>query len=369
MNKEKMNVAQFFALMMLFNFGTNLVVGVGIDAKKDAWIAILIGILGGILLFILYHYLYSLYPTLSPIGYSKKILGKYIGGLIGFFYISFFIYAAARDLRDAGELIGASILDTTPYATIGALMIFSIAYILYKGIEVLARTAEIFFGGIFMLGILGNLLIYISGLVDVREILPIIEFGWKPILKSIPVTVMFPFGEMVAFTFLLPYINRRKKILNVGIIGIVLSGVIISYTTFINLSVLGIEILTRTEFPLLITVKGIEIRGIIEHVDVIAVLTLIFGAFFKIAIFYFAAIVAISDLFKVEKKENVILSTGLVILFTSMIIAANFPEHLNEGEFALKSIFPLFSFVFPFLYCLVAFIREKVNKHRLGITK
>ncbi|ARI78794.1 GerAB/ArcD/ProY family transporter [Halobacillus mangrovi] len=369
MVKEKISLLQFFVLINLFVFGTNLVVGSGLDAKKDAWIAIFIGIFGGVLLFLIYYYLYTRYPDLSLIGYSQKLLGNYIGGFIGLLYIPFLIYGASRDLRDVGGLLGASVLDQTPILFISGLMIFSIAYILYKGMEVLARTAEVFWGGVIILGFFGTLFFYLSGLVDIKQVLPVFEFGWKPIIKTVYTnTIMFPFGEMVAFTFLLPYIKNRKNILKTGVAGILLSGILISYSTFINLAVLGVDVVTRSQFPLLSAIQGVEILDFIEHLDVMAVLVLIIGAFFKIAVFYYAAIVAMSDLFKVDKKEKLIIPTAIVILYTSIIIADNFPAHLDEGTFALKTIFPLFAVGFPILYCLIAFIKEKVSKHKQGRT-
>ncbi|GGF22318.1 spore germination protein KB [Halobacillus andaensis] len=369
MVKEKISSGQFFALLNLFVFGTILVVGSGLDAKKDAWIAIFIGIFGGILLFMIYYYLYKLYPDLSLIGYSQKLLGKYIGGFIGLLYIPFLIYAAARDLRDVGGLIGATVLSQTPSLFVSGLMIFSIAYVLYKGMEVLARTAEIFWGLVIILSMLGSLFFFLSGLINIKQVLPVLEFGWEPVIQAVYTqTIMFPFGEMVAFAFLLPYINNRKKVLKTGISGILVSGILITYSTFINLTVLGVDVVTRSQFPLLSAIQGIEIMELIEHLDVIAVLTLVIGVFFKTAVFYYAAIVAMADLFKVEKKEKLIFPTAIVILYTSIIIADNFPAHLDEGKFALITIFPLFAVGFPMLYCLIAFIKEKASKHKHGRT-
>ncbi|WP_371925973.1 GerAB/ArcD/ProY family transporter [Halobacillus sp. A5] len=220
-----------------------------------------------------------------------------------------------------------------------------------------------------MLGFFGSLSFFLSGLVKMEQVSPILEFGWNPVVEAVYTnTIMFPFGEMVAFTFLLPYINNRKKVLKTGVAGILISGVLITYSTFINLAVLGVDVMTTAQFPLLSAIQGVEIMDFIEHLDVLAVLALIIGAFFKIAVFYYAAIVAMSDLFKVENKERLIIPTAIVILYTSIIIADNFPAHLDEGKFALTSIFPLFAVGFPVLYFLIAFIKDKINKNKIGRT-
>ncbi len=64
----------------------------------------------------------------------------------------FFIYIAARDLRDAGDLLITSVYDRTPLFAINALMIVAVVYVLHKGIEVLARTGEIYLVILIVLG-------------------------------------------------------------------------------------------------------------------------------------------------------------------------------------------------------------------------
>jgi spore germination protein KB len=47
MEKAKISVIQLFAMMFLFELGSALVVSLGSNAKKDAWLAILLGVCGG----------------------------------------------------------------------------------------------------------------------------------------------------------------------------------------------------------------------------------------------------------------------------------------------------------------------------------
>ncbi|MBZ5751717.1 GerAB/ArcD/ProY family transporter [Metabacillus rhizolycopersici] len=42
MEKAKISVIQFFALMLLFELGSALVISHGMDAKKDDWLVILL---------------------------------------------------------------------------------------------------------------------------------------------------------------------------------------------------------------------------------------------------------------------------------------------------------------------------------------
>ncbi|MGM0879344.1 MAG: GerAB/ArcD/ProY family transporter, partial [Bacillota bacterium] len=100
MEKAKVSAIQLFAMMFLFELGSALVVSLGSDAKKDAWLTILLGLCGGIVLFFIYYFLFRQYPNLPFTGYARKIFGKYLGWMIGLLYTVYFLYAAARNLRD-----------------------------------------------------------------------------------------------------------------------------------------------------------------------------------------------------------------------------------------------------------------------------
>lgn len=54
MEEAKLSAIQLFALMFIFELGSALVVILGISAKKDAWLVILLGMCGGIVFNLLF---------------------------------------------------------------------------------------------------------------------------------------------------------------------------------------------------------------------------------------------------------------------------------------------------------------------------
>jgi spore germination protein KB len=85
-------------------------------------------------------------------GYARKILGKYVGWIVGLLYVVLFLYGASRNLRDFGELLLSSTMPETPLLALIILMVLAVCYVLYLGIEVLARTAEVFIVILIFLG-------------------------------------------------------------------------------------------------------------------------------------------------------------------------------------------------------------------------
>lgn len=364
MEKAKVNPTQLFVLVVLFEMGSSILVGLGAGAQQDAWITILLGMVCGILLFHVYYFLFLYYPDIPPTSYVQKISGKFIGRILAFGYIVYFLYGASRVLRDFGELLTTTIYSNTPLFIVNALMILAIIYGIRKGFEVLARVGELYFALVYLLAISGILLVAFSGLIHFDNLQPILENGWRPVLKTtFKETLLFPFGEMIVFTMVLPFVNDQKKVKKVCIGGLFLSGINITITSAINIAALGVDLFERSPFPLLSTVSKINIADFIERLDVLFMLYLVIGGFFKITIFFYAAVMGLADLFKFEDQRKLVFPIGLIILFASMMIASNYSEHIQEG---LKVV-PIylhwpFQIVIPVILLIIAYFRNRKKK-------
>ncbi|QIZ07952.1 GerAB/ArcD/ProY family transporter [Priestia megaterium] len=364
MEKAKISASQLFVLVVLFEMGSAILVGIASDAKQDAWIAILLGLTGGIMLFFIYYKLYMYYPDLPLTSYVQEITGKWLGRFIGFLYIVYFIYLAARVLRDFGELLTTTIYNSTPLFVINTLMIITIIYGIHKGFEVIARVGEIYFGVVYLTAILGMLLITFSGLIHLGNLKPILENGLKPVIKTfLTQTINFPFGEMVVFTMLLPFVNDKKKVKIVCLSGMILSGINITITVLVNISVLGVNLFSLSPFPLLTTVGKIQIADFIERLDVLFMLYLIIGGFFKIAIYYYAAVAGAADIFQLKNQRKLGFPLGIIVLFTSVTIASNYSEHIKEGLVVVPTYLHWpFQIIIPSMLLIIAFFRNRKKK-------
>ncbi|PLR79098.1 spore gernimation protein KB [Bacillus sp. V3-13] len=367
MEKVQISPSQLFALIFLFELGSAVVVGLGMQAKQDAWLAILLGMTGGLLIFLVYSYLFRHYPNLALTSYLPRILGKWIGYPITFLYIVYFVYLASRVLRDFSDLLLTSTLRETPMLAISAMMIALSVYGIAKGIETLARTGEILFGLMIVLIAFGFFFLFASGVVKFENLVPVLDNGWKPVLKTaFPQTLTFPFGEMIVFAMLLPFLNKPKMEIKVGLSALTVSGLLLALTAAINIAVLGPYIASTSMFPLLKTVHKINIADFIQRLDAIVISMLIVGGFFKIVIFFYAAVKGIEDLFKEAKHRYIIIgSIGLIILVGSIYMAGNFPEHLEVGLKIVPVYLHLpFQIGIPLLLLIVVMIRKYLNLRR-----
>lgn len=367
MENAKISTYQLFVLILLFEMGSSLVIGTGISAKQDAWLATLGGMVGGLFLFLIFYKIYQYYPGTSPLDIYKTAFGKFLGWIVGFAYASYFLYIAARVLRDLGEMLVTFSYSETPLLVINFIMICGVLYGVRKGIEVISRTGEILFSFLYVLAVVGFILIIFSQLIDVSKLKPVLEHGLTPVLKSIySETLYVPYGETVVFMALFPYIKETKKIKPIGISAITLSGINLALTMVINIAVLGIDANERSPFPLLSTIQEIRIAEFLERLDVFFMLALVVGGFFKISIYFYASLTFYAQLFKIDRYQNIAYPLTLIVLCMSIMEATSYAEHIEEGLRLVPIYFHIpFQIIIPVILLVTIFIKVKWKKRKV----
>ncbi|NQX60050.1 GerAB/ArcD/ProY family transporter [Paenibacillus qinlingensis] len=365
MLKERINNGQLFAWIMLFELGNAIIMNLGEEAKQTAWLAILIAMIAGVGTFALIYFpLFRLYPNHTFTKYTQIILGKYIGWPLGLFYLIYFTYISGRDLLDFGTLTSTISFDQTPVFMINGIMIIALVYGLRKGVEVYVRAAEIFFGLFMFVFILGFLLLIVSGQMDRDNLRPVFDDGIQPIIQAVPFVYTFPFAEMIAFTMFLPFLQNAKAVVKVGLVSILCSGILLSIIALLNVATLGVFQTQTAVFPLIETIGEINIGEFMQRLDSLVVLLLVVTSFFKIGTFFLAAILAASELFHVKNYGKLALPIGIIILLSSVMMATNYIEHIEEGMQVVTKYFqfPMQTGI-PFLILCIAIIRKHFDRN------
>ncbi|MFT4402221.1 spore germination protein [Bacillus sp. SW14] len=361
MEKAQISIRQLFVMIIIFELGSSLLITPGTIAGRDAWIAVLLGCAAGLFLFYLYQGIYQCYPDFSPKEYMDDMLGTTLSWIFSFLYILYFAYIAARVLRDFGEMLLTFAYHDTPIIIVNALLIVVSIYAVRKGIEVLARSAELLFGAMYLLGALGLVLLIVSGSVEPQNLKPVLADGVYPIVHSVFTQTMYvPFGEVVLFVMIFPYLSDRKGVKKTGMLAMIISGLVVTLTVAINISVLDVDLTLRSQFPLLSTIQTIKVEEFLDRLDVFFMLALIIGGFFKVSLYLYAVVVGASTLFKEKNPSQLAYPMGFGILVLSITIATNFSEHLNEGLNVVPLYIHLpFQFLFPLFLFIIAVWKKK----------
>ncbi len=363
--QEKLQIkpSQLFCSIILVQFGSALLLDVARDAKKDAWITLLLGALVGMVIYCVYIGLFRYYPNVPLTTYVQKIWGTYLGWFVGLLYTVYFIYLASRVLRIFTELLVITSYPNTSILLMGILLILSTSYALMKGINALGRISTICLFFIFLIIFLIILGETFSDLYQFPRLLPVLENGWEPILNTLfPTVITEPFGEIIVFTMLLPFLSKKEKALKYGIFAIAVSGIYLAISSIIHLAILGETLTSTSSFPILASASLINIADFISRIGALIVFGTVILGFFKISIFFYCAVLGASHLFKIEQKNLLILPIGLIILFVSIASARSYIAHIYEGQSIAPYYLHLpFQIILPLLLLLTAIIKNRLS--------
>ncbi|MCP1493611.1 spore germination protein KB [Peribacillus frigoritolerans] len=364
MEKAKISAYQLFVLIFLFEMGSALLVPLAGEAKQAAWLVILIAMIGGFLLFFIYYGLFQYYPEQLLTEFVKNILGNFLGRIVAFLYILYFIYLSARVLRDFGDTLLTFAYPHIPLFVANAVFILVVVYTVRKGIEVLSRTGELFFVLENLLLMTFFLLIIASGMIHLNNLKPIFEISGTEMVKmAFTKTVFFPFGEIIVFLMIFPYLNEPQRLKKIGIWSLGTSGIFLAIIMAVNISVLGVDLTTRSQYPLLTLIQSIEVAGFLERLDVYFLFLLMIGGFIKICVFTYVAVTGTANVFNVKQPSRLAYPVGIVILLVSIIMASSYTEHIHEGLEAVPNYIHLpFQVIMPLLLLIIAFFKNRKKR-------
>ncbi|MEI2468391.1 GerAB/ArcD/ProY family transporter [Peribacillus frigoritolerans] len=364
MEKAKISGYQLFVLIFMFEMGSALLVPLAGEAKQAAWLVILIAMIGGFLLFFVYYGLFQYYPEQLLTEFVRNILGNFLGRIVAFLYILYLIYLAARCLRDFGDTLLTFAYPHIPLFVANAAFILVVVYTVRKGIEVLARTGELFFVLENLLLMTFMLLIIASGMIHLNNLKPIFEISGTEMVKmGFTKTVFFPFGEIIVFLMIFPYLNEPQRLKKIGIGSLATSGIFLAVIMAVNVAVLGVDLTTRSQYPLLTLIQSIEVAGFLERLDVYFLFLLLIGGFIKISVLTYVAVTGTANVFNVKQPSRLAYPVGIVILLISIIMSSSYTEHIYEGLDVVPNYIHLpFQVIIPLVLLIIAFFKNRKKR-------
>ncbi len=343
---EKISSLQLSVLIMGYIFGSSAIMNPSARAKQDAWLAYIIGWIGGLCLLNIYLYISQNNPGKNLIEILKHYFGNYLGGLLGLLYIWYFIHLAALVLRNFGEFFSTNVYTDTPMSFLMLSIMTLIAYLLRKGLEVLGRFSEIFVPITFLQALIVS--ISLVTLFNLDNFLPVLEFGFQPIIKASFSILTFPFGEVVIFLMIFPYLHKKKTIKKVANYSFLIVGLILLTITLRDLLVLGPDMFARYHFPPGITARMFPLLDLDPLIDN----NLLIGGTIKMSVCIFAAVTGITELFNLKDYKVLILPVITISIGLSIWLYEDLFQMHNWAD----KVYPYYAIPFQIVIPIVLFI-------------
>lgn len=362
LERGKISGSQLVYLLISFMIGSTIIIVPGRGAEQDAWIAVIIGALEGVILAFIFTTLARRFPEKTIVEILEAVFGHYLGKIIAICFIWYSFHLGSLVIGDFTDFFASVVMPETPSIVFAVSLVLVSAFAVHNGLEVIARCSLVLLPiAVFL--ILSTIILEFNQL-DFKNFLPLLETPWLRILKNSHDIATFPFGEVVIFLMILPFLNQPRVGRGKTILGILLSAFLILLTSLRSIGALGAT-RSMSTYPSLEAIKLINVPFLNIRLEVIVVINFLTLGFLKIAMLHYSTVLGLGQIFKFRAIRPLIIPTGILMVLLSII---NYSSSVENFEFTLVcySVYALFfQLVIPLLTLIVAVIR-KLPSRRTG---
>jgi spore germination protein KB len=332
-------------------------------AGRDAWASPIFGSLNGFFTAFIAYQLYKLHPKETVIQYSRHIIGRIPGKVLGFAYLFFFLYMTGFILREYAEFIITSFLPKTPMVVVIGGMVLVCGLAVHGGVEVLARAFQLFILA-FILSI-PLIMVPILKDLDPKNLFPIMEHGIMPSILG----AAFPqawFSEAFLISMLLPFLTKHEKGLKWSIISVFAIMLSLVSLNLLTIFLFGSSVSSYT-FPVFNAVRYISIGPFFEHLEASIIAIWVVGAFMKISVFYYALVLGTAQWLHLSDYRPIVFPFGFLAALFSIWEFSNLQELLKFSEKIFPFYVPCMLTIIPMFLLLISIIRKR-NRQKKKFT-
>lgn len=357
----RISSVELWAAMFMFMVGSTIVLPMGAVAGRDSWISLVLATAGGAGIGWIYAYLCQSHPGKSIVEIGELLLGKWTGRSIGLLYAWYGFHLGTLVLRNFEELTLTVALPRTPVVAVSVPLIAIVLWAAYQGMEVIARCSQAVVGFIvFTIAI--SFILLLSDL-DSRNLLPILDKGWPPVLEGAVQMTTFPFGETVLFAMVLSGLNKVKQTKRTVLWAIAAGGLLLLAAIVRNILVFD-GLASKLLFPSYSALAYISVADFIERIEPLTFLVFVFGGFIKISVCLYVSALSLAQTLRTEEHRTYLFPLAVLMIEFSRLV------YDNQAEMILfaTDVWPWYSVPFqifiPLTLLTVTAIRQKKGVRR-----
>jgi spore germination protein KB len=350
MSKEVVSDRHAVFMVTLFIFGSTIIIGTGQEAKKDMWLALIIGMLVGILISIMYSRVLYIYPQKNVFQINEIVFGKITGKVLNLLYTWFAFHLAAVVINNFKEFISIVGLPDTPGIVPVAFLILLCVWGSKAGMEVLGRLSAPF--SIFLMMLIVTTVSLSTQGMNPENLRPVLSEGLKPVIKGAATAFTFPFGETVVFTMIFSGLISRKSAYKIFPIAMLITGGFLLTIGLRNIMVIGVEELSRNYFASYTVVARINIGDFVQRIETAVMVAFLLGGFVKISCCIIAVCNGISKILGFEDYRFLVSPVALAAISFSYIVY----DSIIETTRWVPQVWYIYASIFEVLLPLITYI-------------
>ncbi|WP_273320750.1 GerAB/ArcD/ProY family transporter [Vallitalea guaymasensis] len=363
MDKTVMSNKQGICLIILFMSSSSLVLSSASEARRDIWIAMLLGLAIAILIVAMYSRVLSRFPDKNLYEINISVFGRIIGSIINLIFTLYSFYLGALVLKNFSLFIGVVGLESTPLIVVSSAVIIIIIYGVKEGIEVLGRWSAFFAKIVFPIIIIVTLLML--NMVDVNNLKPILGDGIGPVLDGAFSIITFPYAELVIFVLIFnsKMFKGGNNIYKTFIYGLLLGGFLISAIVIGAYLAIGPFAYESSYFPIYSAVSRINIRDVLQRIEIIIAITFMIGGFIKISACLLACCNGIVNILKLKDYKFIVTPVSLLLLVISLSTYQSMLDMVTELK-NFRYVALIVQIILPLVIFIIIEIKSRLSKSK-----
>lgn len=361
--KDQITPMQLFFSTAAFGQGSSLLSSYFVGVlKQNSWLGVLAGYLISLLLLSLYLFLLSKHPGKNLMEINEAVFGKAVGKVISVFYILYFYSLVVLNTNDMDTFITGFIMPETPQIAIAALFALVCILAARKGANALVRYSAVLSISQLIVTVAFTLLLVYQ--MRPENLLPVMDIPAKQLIQGTHTIVALPFGELIAFTMIIPFVTDQKKVRRAFLGGFSLSAAVMMEIVLGDILVLGplLEYLTLPRYE---TARLINVLDVFNRMEILYALILIILRFFKVGILLYAVVLGIAQVFNLRNYVPLVSVLGALAAVYSVFVWHSGAEGGEWGANTAGVYSSFFNILLPLLTLGVYSIRALITKRRV----
>ncbi|MCY6369064.1 GerAB/ArcD/ProY family transporter [Clostridium ganghwense] len=359
MKKEVISDRQAISMVCMFTIGTAMIYGAARPAEENAWISIILAALISIPFQLMYGRLLSHFHSSNFFEFLDIIFGKILGKFFAVLFTWNAVYLASILFRAVGEFISIAGLDDTPEMLSLSLIVVLSILTLKEGVKPFAKWCEFFIVIVFI--VVGIMIIFLTKLINLDNIVPIMYDGVKPVMQGTIYALGFPFTQDVIFLMFFDCLKNNNSCYKVLIKGVLLGTIVLFSITFLDISILGKSDFSKAYFPSYMSLRRLTVGEFFQRIEIAVILIFMIVGFAKITSTLFAAVKGISHLFNVKDYRTI---AAPVTFLASILGYLAYTDTMDQKTF-LKDVYVPYAIIIQIVLTSIVFIVSEIRIRKL----
>ncbi|WP_339222431.1 GerAB/ArcD/ProY family transporter [Paenibacillus sp. FSL H8-0332] len=326
----------------------------------DGWISVLLGGAIVMLAVLVMVKISQQFPGQTVFQYAGRITGRFIGGALSLLLILYFIIIAGFEIRTLAEVTLFFLLEGTPIWAVILPFIWLSTYLVYGGINSIARVYTI----VFPISIMILLISFVLSLriFDIEHLRPVLGNGMAPVFAGLKSTVLVFTGCEVTMT-LVAFMQEPKQAVKAILGGLSIMVGIYFVTVVIVIGGISINSASTSTWPTIDLMRTFEVPGFFfERMEFPFMVIWLMQMFCNFSSFFFQASLGISQIFKL--KVHPVIYALVPLLFISAMVPKSLNDLFALGD-AIGRLGALLFLLVPALLSMVWLVRAKGLKQHV----